>query len=133
MFFFLLLPQQTQKTDAMKVYKWLRGLMKASALTTVMFIMQACYGSPMHMYQVQMSGTVVDKATGLPLRDIAYKVDGDIWGYTDENGQFDILKYDEIDTSYQLSFVDTIGRYQTFDTLIKEEAWDLTIKLESNK
>lgn len=30
----------------MKVYKWLRGLMKASALTTVMFIMQACYGSP---------------------------------------------------------------------------------------
>ena len=30
----------------MKIYKWLRGLMKASALTTVMFIMQACYGSP---------------------------------------------------------------------------------------
>ena len=30
----------------MKTYKWLRGLMKASALTTVMFIMQACYGSP---------------------------------------------------------------------------------------
>ena len=30
----------------MKMYKWLRGLMKASALTTVMFIMQACYGSP---------------------------------------------------------------------------------------
>ena len=30
----------------MKKYKWIRGLMKASALTTVMFIMQACYGSP---------------------------------------------------------------------------------------
>ena len=30
----------------MRIYKWLRGLMKASALTTVMFIMQACYGSP---------------------------------------------------------------------------------------
>ena len=30
----------------MKIYKWLRGLMKVSALTTVMFIMQACYGSP---------------------------------------------------------------------------------------
>ncbi len=30
----------------MKIYKWLRGLMKASALTTVMFVMQACYGSP---------------------------------------------------------------------------------------
>ncbi|MBQ8958994.1 MAG: hypothetical protein IJ057_10960 [Bacteroidales bacterium] len=30
----------------MKVYKWLRGLLKASSLTTLMFIMQACYGSP---------------------------------------------------------------------------------------
>ena len=118
----------------MKIYKWLRGLMKASTLTTVMFIMQACYGPPIHMHQVQMSGKVVDKATGLPLRDIAYKVNGDIWGYTDENGQFDILKYDEIDIGHQLSFVDTVGRYQTFDTLIRDqEVWDLTIKLESNQ
>ncbi len=30
----------------MKVYKWLRGLLKVSAFTTVMFIMQACYGTP---------------------------------------------------------------------------------------
>ena len=30
----------------MKMYKFFRGLLKASALTTVMFIMQACYGSP---------------------------------------------------------------------------------------
>lgn len=30
----------------MKMYKLFRGLLKASALTTVMFIMQACYGSP---------------------------------------------------------------------------------------
>ena len=30
----------------MKTYKILRWLLKASALTTVMFIMQACYGTP---------------------------------------------------------------------------------------
>ena len=30
----------------MKVYKIFRWFLKASALTTVMFIMQACYGSP---------------------------------------------------------------------------------------
>jgi hypothetical protein len=118
----------------MKIYKWLRGLMKASALTTVMFIMQACYGPPIHMHQVQMSGVVVDKTSGLPLKDIEYQVDGQTWGYTDENGQFDILKYDEIVMGHQLSFVDTVGHYQTFDTLIKDvEAWDLTIKLESNQ
>ena len=30
----------------MKTYKIFRWFLKASALTTVMFIMQACYGSP---------------------------------------------------------------------------------------
>ena len=30
----------------MKLYKIFRWFLKASALTTVMFIMQACYGSP---------------------------------------------------------------------------------------
>ncbi len=30
----------------MKKYKWLRGLLKASAFATVMFTMQACYGTP---------------------------------------------------------------------------------------
>lgn len=30
----------------MKTYKIFRWLMKASALTAVMFVMQACYGSP---------------------------------------------------------------------------------------
>lgn len=30
----------------MKTYKWFRGLLKASAFATVMFVMQACYGTP---------------------------------------------------------------------------------------
>ena len=33
----------------MKTYKWFRWLLNASALTTVMFVMQACYGSPNRM------------------------------------------------------------------------------------
>lgn len=37
----------------MKIYKFLRGLLKASALTTVMFIMQACYGSPYGSAEMQ--------------------------------------------------------------------------------
>ena len=41
------------------MYKWFRGLMKASALTTVMFIMQACYGVPKDIednVEIQISG-----------------------------------------------------------------------------
>ena len=30
----------------MKAYKWFRGLLKASAFTSIMFVMQACYGMP---------------------------------------------------------------------------------------
>ena len=30
----------------MKTYKWFRGILKASAFATVMFVMQACYGAP---------------------------------------------------------------------------------------
>ena len=30
----------------MKTYKWFRGLLKASAFATVMFVMQAWYGAP---------------------------------------------------------------------------------------
>lgn len=30
----------------MKSYKLFRWILRASALTTVMFVMQACYGSP---------------------------------------------------------------------------------------
>ena len=50
----------------MKAYKFLRGLLKASALTTVMFIMQACYGSPYQDRdmpdpdQMEMSDEVVE-------------------------------------------------------------------------
>lgn len=33
----------------MKMYKLFRGLLKASAFTTVMFVMQACYGAPQYM------------------------------------------------------------------------------------
>lgn len=30
----------------MKAYKFVRGLLKASAFAAVMFVMQACYGTP---------------------------------------------------------------------------------------
>jgi hypothetical protein len=117
----------------MKIYKWLRGLMKASALTTVMFIMQACYGTP-NAYQYEMNGVVVDKMTGHPLKDIEYQIDGQTRGYTNETGHFEVFEYEKIPTNHQLSFIDSVGRYQTFDTLIQDfYSYDLKIKLESNQ
>ncbi len=107
--------------------------MKASAFTTVMFIMQACYGVP-NAYQYEMEGVVVDKTTGLPLKDIEYQIDGQTRGYTDAMGRFEIFTYDEFPTNHQLRFIDSVGRYQTFDTLIRDfYSYDLKIKLESSE
>ena len=119
----------------MKIYKWLRGLMKASALTTVMFIMQACYGTgyETYMHEIRMKGVVVDKTSGRPLSGIEYMFNDDVFGYTDENGEFDIWKYDVV-YSYQLSFSDTTGQYRPFDTIVEDaEISGLRIKLESNQ
>ena len=119
----------------MKIYKWLRGLMKASALTTVMFIMQACYGTyyDPNMHEITMKGIVVDKTSGKPLPGIEYAINDVIFGYTDENGEFDIWQYDVV-YSYELSFVDSTGQYRSFDTVVEDaEISGLRIKLESNQ
>ena len=49
----------------MKTYKWFRGLLKASAFATVMFVMQACYGAPhpMEEYNYDEEEYVVDDDT----------------------------------------------------------------------
>ena len=60
--------------QAMKTYKILRGLLKASALTTVMFVMQACYGTPNGAYMPEMSDeemTMTESDTLVqPLQDV---------------------------------------------------------------
>ena len=145
MFFLLLLPQQNKKTDAMKIYKWLRGLMKASALTTVMFIMQACYGTPREEFvEINISGYVTDKANGQPLSGIHLHVfHADGWsgchdfGTSDENGYFEMRQWGNIHKISQLTIEveDEEANYQPFDTLVMSDT-DLTalkIKLEANQ
>ena len=131
----------------MKIYKWLRGLMKASALTTVMFIMQACYGVPKNLedvVEIQISGYVIDKATGQPLQGIPLHVfHADGWsachdfGNSDENGYFEMRQWGNINRVSQLTIEveDTLANYQHFDTLVYSDTdlTELKIKLESNQ
>ena len=56
----------------MKTYKFFRGLLKASAFATVMFVMQACYGAPHDPYFEededfeQVDDTIQDLNSNLP-------------------------------------------------------------------
>ena len=129
----------------MKVYKWLRGLMKASALTTVMFIMQACYGSPYSqgIYEIPVSGIVVDKATGEPLQGI--RVDACLWEenfsrlscYTDDNGRFSLSQWANHQEVHpiEIAVIDNFGEYETLDTVVYSDTdiLNLKFKLESKE
>lgn len=121
----------------MKIYKWLRGLMKASAFTTVMFIMQACYGTPKDLddiVEINLCGYVTDKVTGQPLQGIhlhVYHADG--WsgchdfGESDENGYFEMRQWGNIHrvSSLSIEVEDEEENYQPFDTLVYSDT-DLT-------
>ncbi len=130
----------------MKMYKWLRGLMKASALTTVMFIMQACYGVPKNLedsVEIRICGYVTDKANGQPLQGIHLHVfHADGWsgchdfGESDENGYFEMRQWGNIHrvSSLSIEVEDEEENYLPFDTLVSSDT-DLTglkIKLVSN-
>ncbi len=113
-----------------KMYKWVRGILTASAFTSVMFIMQACYGTPEgRMNEVTMSGTIIDKATSQPLSGISVtcgsSYSGD-YSFSDENGQFTLtflISREYYERGYfDLEFADTLDRYQTLDTVVESSS-----------
>jgi hypothetical protein len=125
----------------MRIYKWLRGLMKASALTTVMFIMQACYGVPnKDECEFYLSGYVTDMETGDPLEGIEVSVrnhenlHGYISAYTDSTGYFSIVQWGSCRNEFYFNFKvnDNQSNYSSIDTVLLSDT-DLTsllVKLE---
>lgn len=127
------------------LYKGFRGLLKASAFTSVMFVMQACYGAPQtakydneepagEPVEIHYSGTVTDKATGKPLQGITLEVNGyDETVVTDENGKFDLMFYQDKFDEATLTFSDENNRYASLDTLVNNYAVDMEINLLANE
>ena len=120
-----------------RTYKWVRGLLQASAFTSVMFIMQACYGTPNNRgeenygYEIKMSGIVKDSASAQPLSGINVSTDiSDKVAVSDENGQFDLtfMAYNKY-TGIYLNFSDTLDRYAQLDTVINPNSSDINIAL----
>ena len=62
----------------MKAYKIFRWFLRASALTTVMFVMQACYGSPNVPPEIPDETELTDEAleAEAPLTDSIVEVAG---------------------------------------------------------
>jgi len=80
------------KKIELKSRKLLRTILGSISLTTMAFIFQACYGPSRDYYfhNVKLTGTVSSKTTNLPIKGIKVTVnEGVIYGYTDDNGNFD--------------------------------------------
>ena len=121
-----------------KIYKWGRGLLKASVFTSVMFIMQACYGTPNDDYmketQLPISGTITDKASSQPIEGICVTInESDFTATSDENGEFkiDYVAYGKTE-KFDIRFSDNSGRYQVLDTVVAvKSSLNLNINLKA--
>ena len=82
--------KRKMKRIELKTRKLVRKIFNGISLTAVAFIFQACYGPGPDMYcDVKLTGTVISKTTGLPIKGIQVSVDEvPNFGSTDENGKF---------------------------------------------
>jgi len=80
------------KKIKLKSRKLLRKFFGGISLTAIAFTFQACYGV-WHddVCDVRFTGTVTSKTTNLPIKGIKITIDKGVhYGFTDENGKFDI-------------------------------------------
>jgi hypothetical protein len=103
--------------------KLLRFFLKSVSLTAVLFVFQACYGTPQDFEQdLQIEGTVVDKSSGLPILGIKVQLGGTLqYTYTDSLGRFYMFKYNNYsDFNLQFSDIDSLGNghFLPLDTTI---------------
>lgn len=120
-----------------KTYKWLRGLLQASAFTSVMFVMQACYGTPKYnrveekQFEMSVSGKIIDNVSQQPLQGISVSsADLDEIAVSDENGEFYLSSYSYVALdSINLNFSDSTGRYSSLDTVVESDSDSLNICL----
>jgi len=121
--------------------KKLRNIAKGLSLTSMLFVFQACYGSPQDMDpDVHISGIVLSDTTENPIQNIKVKLINKDSGMiqsqqTDENGRFSI--YTDPSNSYELNFSDIDSTennvYIEKDTIISNVGGSTYLKISLEK
>ena len=115
---------------------WKRKIIGGLSFTSMLFIFQACYGTPQDFkYDVLVEGQVKSKTSGLPIKGIRVSPTGQSqYQLTDDVGKFSF--YTLIDGPLGLKFedIDSVqnGAFFTKDTIITtvyDKVW-VDIKLE---
>lgn len=121
----------------MKSRNIFRKILNGLSFTTVMFIFQACYGTPQDLENdLYIEGFVKSKTTGLPIKGIKVSVGNDAQHeYTDKQGYFGF--YTLLNDSIKLEFEDTDfeenGSFETKDTLVVYSGTPVMLNIELNE
>ncbi|HOO84145.1 MAG TPA: hypothetical protein PLS94_06265 [Prolixibacteraceae bacterium] len=105
---------------------WIRKILAGLSFTSVLFVFQACYGTPQDFgLDLLIEGQVKAENTGLPLQNIKVSVSNNSqYAYTNQNGEFSF--YTERTENIALTFADTDslqnGLYVSKDTLLNNAA-----------
>lgn len=118
------------------IRNWKSKLIAGLSFSSMMFIFQACYGTPQDLqYDVLVEGQVKSKTTGQPIKGIKVSPTiGTQYQQTDDIGKFSF--YTQTDGSLGLRFEDIDseenGAFQAKDTILTgvyNKVW-VDIKLE---
>lgn len=113
----------------------LRKLFSLFSITSVAFVMQACYGAPEDIgLSSPFRGQVLDKETHKPIRNIKVTTEFGSYVYSDDEGNAVIyVPNDELLDSMKITCEDIDstenGQYQRLDTIIPYTEIDKTCKL----
>jgi hypothetical protein len=118
---------------------WIRKILGGLSVTSVLFVFQACYGTPQDFgLDLLVEGQVKSSSTGLPLQNIKVSVSNNMqYAYTNQNGEFSF--YTEVADKLSLTFADTDsiqnGLYATKDTVLSNisEKVNIDVLLEEAK
>jgi len=113
---------------------WITKLIGGLSFTSVMFVFQACYGTPQDFgLDVLIEGQVKSRATGAPVKGIKVSVAETVqYEFTNDEGKFSF--YTETNDTFKIRFEDVdFSQYGTFvnkDTLLtKADVKDYTFYL----
>ncbi|MFW5806012.1 MAG: carboxypeptidase-like regulatory domain-containing protein [Bacteroidales bacterium] len=96
---------------------WIRTILGGLSLTSMMFVFQACYGTPQDFgHDLLIEGQVIAEASGAPVEGIKVSVANNAqYQMTDEEGQFSFyteridgltLQFQDVDSTQNGLFVD---------------------------
>lgn len=116
---------------------YLKNILKGISLTSVMFIFQACYGSPQDFLEdVHIEGKVFSAKTGKPIPGIVMKLTNSNQNLqTDNTGLFSFytFKYNTYTFSFEDTDDQTNGLFEKMDTTIKSGEKKIYFEIKLNE